>query len=833
MDARCSILQSVLSLYKVAMPLLGIVASGFASTSADQASTETVAATQPAFARQIDLLVQSGSDSFLSRDPIVSTQTESLLLRRIYLCLIGLPPTLDELNGYLNDTSPDRYQRKIDELLAQPEFVEHWAEKLDVMLMERRSNTHVPQDQWMDWLRARLTEKQPLHFLMADLLVADGYPGSHRPAGRFILDRGADPHLVTRDIGRIYFGRDLQCAQCHDHPAVYSYLQTDYHGLLGFVSSIHLVEVPQGDVKVSVVAEKSSGDTPFESVFRRGSMHRVLPHIFGDHELPNVWSVPGEDYLLPVESGLPAKPVQSRRRQLADAIRTGELGAFNRNLVNRLWAQVFGRGIVEPLDLHHSGNPPASEVLLGGLARHLKELNFDLRSFLRELLLTDTYRLGVQRMDQKSIASMIQAPPQWLTEMLTHARQQQSSIVQRLETARNSRNSLDSAFKAVLSNAAALQTARLEAFGNVDSARTAYSQSLEVLAKASAEQKAAEQVLAESRSKLVKLQSAVDSSNIAVQAVGEDAELAAAVAVVKNRMDAASASIAQLEQALTDKTSATQAAQVATVSPREALFSAQASADRANAAYQEAAVVIQQARQAVGAAELLLAHSEARANELRSILVLADLHDRLSTADQVNSLATDETFLTSYQAALEDVVSFKEQQFLASRLTPLSPEQMGWSFLAVNNVYRNYVNKHFAELESEPPETRRATAVRKARAELQSNVNLFVSLYGAAAGQPQTDFFATPDQALYASNGGAIFSWAAASGENVTSRVVSAGDILEAANCLYSGILCRPASDEEAKAVGEFLSQQPDQRARLAQEMVWGLMAGVEFRFLQ
>ena len=57
-----------------------------------------------------------------------------------------------------------------------------------------------------------------------------------RPAAKFYLDRDGDPNLLARDIGRLFFGRDLQCAQCHDHPLVDDYLQADYYGLMAFVN---------------------------------------------------------------------------------------------------------------------------------------------------------------------------------------------------------------------------------------------------------------------------------------------------------------------------------------------------------------------------------------------------------------------------------------------------------------------------------------------------------------------------------------------------------------------------------------------------------------------
>jgi chromosome segregation ATPase len=245
---------------------------------------------------------------------------------------------------------------------------------------------------------------------------------------------------------------------------------------------------------------------------------------------------------------------------------------------------------------------------------------------------------------------------------------------------------------------------------------------------------------------------------------------------------------------------------------------------------------------------------EAGQNELNQLKqTLAQLQEQVAASEKRRGEHKQQ------QAALEVELSTVRQQqangaksaaelismrFLASRLRPLTPEQIGWSFLASTNVYKNYVDKHLAEIEKATPATpeqlqdvalmaaRRADAVRKARAELQSNINHFISLYGAGPGQPQNDFFATPDQALYASNGGAVFSWAAASSQNVTSQVVAATSGSEAAEKLYLGVLSRKPSPTEVVAVEQYLDQQPDIRARLAQELVWGLMASAEFRFL-
>ncbi len=914
-------------------------------------------------------------------------EQESVLLRKLYLCLVGQPPIIGEVDAYLADTSSDKYVKKIDELMARPEFIEHWAEKLDVMLMERRANTHIAQDQWAAWLRAQLASKRPVNQLMADLLVADGAPGDNRPSSRFLLDRTGDPHLITKDVARIYFGRDIQCSQCHNHPTIDSYLQTDYHGLFGFVAGVFMTEVADGDKKIQMIGEKSASDSPFESVFRKGTMHRVLPHLFGGEEFAQPWMIPGEDYH-PAEAGKPAKPIHSRREQLASAIRSGTVDSFNRNVANRLWALVFGRGVVEPVDLFHTDNPPLSEELLTGLTQQLVASQFDLRAFVRDLVRSQSFQRGQISLEAETNPASIA----WLNAAAEKVAERIALAEQAAAQLREKKNASYEAFQKSLSENATLQAERLTAFANVDTSRAAYAQTLEAVKKANAEKAAAEQAVNAANDKAVKLQAATDASASALAAVGQDAELNAAVELLKIRTAAAKAAAEPLQKALADKSAAAATAQDASAKSKEALLAAQNSATEVNQRYQTASRVAQQLRMQADADVLALTNTELTIQQLKKYATWREVDSRLAqlaqqiqqannevtvqktnlaavmaskqTAEQslpefvsgaetmngqlcINLLAVEEienkirrlvtakealstsvdlvdepqkiadaiaqldvsvkplmqqwedsrqelsnvgeaanlrqTLLNQHKqmisqlqeqaAAVEKLIADSAQlqskcemdiasarqdrasaatsiaqllgnRFVASQLRALTPEQIGWSFLTVNQIYKNYVDKHLAELEKAAPATaeqqadpqfqlaRRTEAVRKARAELQGNINHFVSLYGAGPGQPQSDFFATPDQALYANNGGALFAWASPSNDNTSARVIAAANSTDAAKILYRGILCREPSASEIEAVTKYLEQQPDQRARLVQEMVWSLMASAEFRFV-
>src|SRR5688572_27107681 len=132
--------------------------------------------------------------------PLHSSDGE--FLRRVSLDLTGMPPTADEARSFLADQSQDKRQRLIDRLLASPQYARHLTSTLDLMLMERRANTHVSADDWQAWLFKSVRENKPWNVLAREILVADGEDPAMRPAARFALDRASDPNLLTLDISR-------------------------------------------------------------------------------------------------------------------------------------------------------------------------------------------------------------------------------------------------------------------------------------------------------------------------------------------------------------------------------------------------------------------------------------------------------------------------------------------------------------------------------------------------------------------------------------------------------------------------------------------------------
>ena len=226
--------------------------------------------------QQIDQSIASAHLGELS--PIASDHE---FLRRIYLTLVGRSPSVAETEAFLANTEPTKRATTIDQLLASDEFNHYFAGVLDVMLMERRTGKRVQQNKWKTFLLKSVQANQPFDQIVQSILSADGN-GPQRGAAKFLLDRDVEPNAVTRDVGRIFMGRDLQCAQCHDHPNIVDYEQSEYYGIFAFVNRSYLFEDGPKDKKTSYVGEKSEGATEFSSVFDPEDSSHTIPRLLNE-----------------------------------------------------------------------------------------------------------------------------------------------------------------------------------------------------------------------------------------------------------------------------------------------------------------------------------------------------------------------------------------------------------------------------------------------------------------------------------------------------------------------------------------------------------------------
>lgn len=340
---------------------------------------------EPPLHGRIDALIAAGKPG-----PTAPRASDAEFLRRVTLDLTGTIPTSAEARAFLQDRSADKRSRLIDGLLASPSHARHLQHVFDRVLMERRRDQHVPHGQWLEYLHASFRANKPWDVLAREILSADGADPKLRPAAKFSLDRDGEPNLLTRDIGRLFLGMNLQCAQCHDHPLVATYYQDHYQGLFAFLSRTSLFKDGQ---KPALLAEKAEGEVSFQSVFDPAKVTKTTgPRLPGLAPVAEPKLEKGKEYAVAPAKGVRPIPKFSRRAQLAERITAPENTRFRRNGANRLWALMLGRGLVQPVDLDHDKNPPSHPELLTLLAEEFAGHKYDIRYLLREIALSETYQ---------------------------------------------------------------------------------------------------------------------------------------------------------------------------------------------------------------------------------------------------------------------------------------------------------------------------------------------------------------------------------------------------------------------------------------------------------
>ncbi|HND53821.1 MAG TPA: DUF1549 domain-containing protein, partial [Pirellulaceae bacterium] len=302
--------------------------------------------------------------------PASDVAEDGMFLRRVYLDVIGTLPTAAEAREFLDDPSPDKRSRVINQLLKRPEYADYWAMKwANLLRADKIKITPQATVGMTRWLRKQFASNRPYDEMVREILTAQGPIQSESPAALFkSLDQ---PELAGRSISQLFLGVRIECAQCHHHPSE-RWSQDDYAGWAGFFTGIATKRLPEG---ADAIVAKAGTDAKHP---RSGVV--VPARVLG---------------------GEPAdfSQVRDRRQVMADWVVHPDNPFFARAIANRLWAHYFGRGLVEPIDDQRATNPPVNEPLLAALAAHLKDVKYDLHAFTRTLLESRAYQLSSQATD--------------------------------------------------------------------------------------------------------------------------------------------------------------------------------------------------------------------------------------------------------------------------------------------------------------------------------------------------------------------------------------------------------------------------------------------------
>ncbi len=375
--------------------LVGLILATLAFAASARAAEESLHA-------QIDKLVAAKAPG----KPFAPIADDAQFVRRIYLDLAGRIPTLPEFKKFMGNSAADKRTKLIDELLASAEYPQRMQDLFSAMLLERRGDN----PEWAKFLRSSFEANKPWDQLTREILDPDAESEATRGAAFFFTKRlekvgeqETDYPGLTRDIGRLFLGMDLQCAQCHNHLFIDNYKQQDFQGLFIAYQNTFI----RNDVKFPAIGEKLiNKKLDFMSVFDKEPLS-TGPRLPGGKEIEIPAFEKGQEYTVPPnpKTREPGVPKFSAVEALAHEMSTPQNRAFVDNIANRLWFVMMGRGLVNPLDqMMNHVNPPSHPEVLELIGNELAEHKFDMKYVLRELALSEAYQ-------RTSVLPAGEAPP--------------------------------------------------------------------------------------------------------------------------------------------------------------------------------------------------------------------------------------------------------------------------------------------------------------------------------------------------------------------------------------------------------------------------------------
>jgi hypothetical protein len=335
----------------------------------------------------IEQVVDHYLDARLKEEGIVPAgpADDANLIRRWTLDLAGRIPTVEETQAFVVSTKPSKRLELVERLMNSPAFARHQATEFDVMLMNGTRGSV------RGYLLTALAEKRSWDRIYRELMLPDGQDPKQKPASDFLRQRVRDLDKLTAEVSSIFFGVNVSCARCHDHPLVHDWKQDHFFGMKSFFSRTyesggHLAEREFGVVKFKTT---KGVERQARLMFLTGKVVETATL----KEPPGGTPKPKKRRKDAAKNEPPPKPPQfSARAQLVNlSLQPGQRDFFARSIVNRLWHRLFGYGLVMPLDQMHSENPPSHPDLLDWLARDMVEHHYDVRRLIHGLVLSRAY----------------------------------------------------------------------------------------------------------------------------------------------------------------------------------------------------------------------------------------------------------------------------------------------------------------------------------------------------------------------------------------------------------------------------------------------------------
>ncbi len=293
---------------------------------------------------------------------------DETFIRRAYLDAAGILPTSEEVENFLADSSPGKRARMIDQLLTRDEYVDYWSYKWsDLLLVSSRKLAPNAMWSFYNWIRASVKEDKPWNTMVNEIFTGTGNTLQNGALNYFVIHK--DPIDLTENATLAFMGQRLTCARCHNHP-LEKWTQKQYYQMANIFSRVGLKSGNEaGDM---VVFAKTSGDINHPRLFRP-----LAP-------------TPLDGTPMTLESP------EDRRVPFAKWLTSPDNKMFARAMVNRVWANFMGRGLVDPVDDVRATNPASNEDLFAAATKDFVESGYDIRHLIRVIMNSGTYQLSAE-----------------------------------------------------------------------------------------------------------------------------------------------------------------------------------------------------------------------------------------------------------------------------------------------------------------------------------------------------------------------------------------------------------------------------------------------------
>lgn len=282
-------------------------------------------------------------------------------IRRAFLDTAGILPTPEEVEVFLADTHLDKRARLVDRLLERSEFVDYWSYKWsDLLLISSRRLSQPAMRSFYQFVRQSVADNKPWDRFAREIVTARGSNLQNGAANYFVLHK--DVSDLTESTALTFLGTSITCARCHNHP-LEKWTQDQYWSMASLFSRVAIKTVERGEVTVQ---SQSSGDVLHP---RRGIVMPPTPL-----------------------DGKPLAGEGDRRHYFASWLTSPDNPFFARAIVNRVWKNFMGRGLVEAEDDLRQTNPPSNAELLDALASDFVKHKHDIKHLTRMIMNSAAYQ---------------------------------------------------------------------------------------------------------------------------------------------------------------------------------------------------------------------------------------------------------------------------------------------------------------------------------------------------------------------------------------------------------------------------------------------------------